>query len=157
MCCSLFGQLFWFPGGGIWTSLLNSQTTHSDTKSPQANPTANPPYWILVTARRSYEKLILSAHTHATIYRSCIGPHHKQIQERTHLPNSCSCKQKKPWRISSYMLTSMKPCTKYVLVLIWSTLLKFQTVGVGWNTLAQSKTTYTKITTSKSNSKPTSY
>lgn len=54
MCCSLFGQLFWFPGGGVWTSLLNSQTTHTRN-------------------------------------------HHKQIQQRTHILNSCNCK-KKLWR-----------------------------------------------------------
>lgn len=38
---SLCGQLFRFPGGGIWTSLLNSQTTH--TQNHHANPTAHPP------------------------------------------------------------------------------------------------------------------
>lgn len=75
MCCSLFGQLFWFPGGGIWTSLLNSQTTHSDTKSPQANPTANPPATkFLQLQAEAMKNLILSADTYDTIYRRCIGP-----------------------------------------------------------------------------------
>lgn len=69
---SLCGQLFRFPGGGIWTSLLNSRTTHTQN-------------------------------------------HHKQIQQRTHLLNSCNYK-KKLWR-PHLICSHMPPSTKSVLIL----------------------------------------
>jgi hypothetical protein len=45
-------------------------------KSPQANPTANPPATeFLQLQAEAMKNLILSADTYDTIYRRCIGPH----------------------------------------------------------------------------------